>query len=279
MSLTLWQSLKEIYREDLSFTLLHCTGIESPLDDETLEAFPVNLEPESMFTSPRKTMLYQYIKHLDPDILIVDTIWFPVFPFLDEIKARKIFLSAYMPPEWFLPHRWDLEGLYAFDPDQFDYVFAIEPGFQFPGSIETPPVINVRESLLQSPDIIHRVLDVPEGKKLALVSHNGEEGEIEGILKNANIDPEEYCLRSLSSFDDKSQELFPLAHYMSGVDLAIGGCGYGFFYETRFHEIPSIYIPQPRIGNEQHWRLENNRNYSGPYDGADKISRMIQELF
>ena len=134
-----------------------------------------------------------------------------------------------MPQEWFLPHPWDREGMYAFDSGDYDYVFAGEPGFHFPGSIETAPVINVRESLIKPPDIIRRVLGVPEGKKLALVSHNGDQGEIEIILKKADIDPDEYSLRSLSSFDEESKELFPLAHYMSGVDLAIGGCGYGFF--------------------------------------------------
>ena len=38
-------------------------------------------------------------------------------------------------------------------------------------------------------------------------------------------------------------------------------------------------MPQPRIGNEQHWRLETNSNYSGPFNGADRIAGLIQDLF
>uniref|UniRef100_UPI002637CCDF hypothetical protein n=1 Tax=Oceanispirochaeta sp. TaxID=2035350 RepID=UPI002637CCDF len=115
--------------------------------------------------------------------------------------------------------------------------------------------------------------------KLALVAHNGHEGEIEKILEDADIDPNEYSLRSISSFDEVSKQLFPLSHYMSGVDLAIGGCGYHFFYETKFYNIQTLYFPQPRIGNEQHWRLEHCLDYDGPYDGADQMVQRIMELF
>jgi len=277
--LTLWQSLKINLGKDFHFSLLHDLPIDVPFEDETLEPLLIPLEPDSLFQDTKSTILYQYLKHLDPDLIIVDTIWIVAAPFLDLFKAKKVFYSVYMPNFWFGFHPWDTEMNFPFHADQFDLCLSRDPGFSFDSSINIAPVINVPESLIKPPEIIRSVLSVPEDKKLALVAHNGEEGEIEGIIAHVDLDLKEYCLRSISSHDDASKSLFPLSHYMSGIDLAIGGCGDHFFYETKFYKIPSIYLPQPRIGNEQHWRLENCLDYEGPYDGADQMIKMILDLF
>jgi hypothetical protein len=167
----------------------------------------------------------------------------------------------------------------VFDPKEYDLVFSIDPQFNFPGSRQLAPVINIHESLIQPPHLIRDVLQIPDDKKLALIAHNGQEGEIEKLMKNSHVNPDEYCQKSLSSYTEESETLFPLAHYMKGVDLAIGGSGYSFFWETKFYNIPTMYIPQPRIGNEQHWRLEHCLDYNGPYDGADQMVRRIMDLF
>ncbi|MDC7234164.1 MAG: hypothetical protein PQJ58_13095 [Spirochaetales bacterium] len=274
----LWQQLKMIYGSDFHFMLFHDLPIEIPFEDDTLESVLVPLEPELLFSKPEATVLYQYLNHLAPDLIIVDTIWVPAAPLLHFFKAKKVFYSFFMPEFWFGVHPWDKEGFYPFNPEDYDLCLARDPVFGFPGSINIPPVINVHETLNKPPEIIRKVLQVSDDKKLALIAHNGEEGEIEKIMEQADIDPAEYCQRSLSSFQDVSNQLFPLSHYMSGIDLAIGGAGYHFFWETKYYNIPSIYIPQPRIGNEQHWRLENCSDYDGPYDGAEKMVNMILEL-
>jgi hypothetical protein len=277
--LTLWQTFKIYLKEPFHYYLLTDSVFELPFIDETLEVIPIVAEPEKMWGRDRETMLYQYLKHIDPDLIIVDNIWFPIKPFLHEFKAKTAIYFWFLPPEWFQTPPLEDGVSHAFQPEDYDLPFTIDPNFHLDGCINIPPVINIHDSTIQPPEIIRSVLEIPEGKKLALVAHNGHEGEIEEILKHADLDPNEYCLRSISSFDDVSKKLFPLSHYMGGIDLAIGGCGYHFFYETKFYDIPTIYIPQPRIGNEQHWRLEKNEDFKGPFNGADILVEKLLALF
>lgn len=273
--LALWQEFKRVFKSDFHFILLNDSPFQFPKDEESLEVHSIFLQADKVFHSDRDSVLYEHLKHLDPDIIIVDTVWFPILPILNEFRAIKVFYSAYMPEKWFTPPPFN-DGTQAFfSADDYDLAFTIDPYFHIEGCINIAPVINVHESLIMPPDVIRSILEVPDDRKLALVAHNGHGGEIENILKDAELDPLEYCIRSISSFDDVSARIFPLSHYMSGVDLAVGGCGYHFFYETKFYQIPTLYFPQPRIGNEQNWRLDTNKDYDGPYNGVVKMVEMI----
>ncbi|MDA3823085.1 MAG: hypothetical protein PF450_10830, partial [Bacteroidales bacterium] len=224
--LTLWQTFKIYLKQPFKYTILTDSVIEVPFSDETLEVLPIVLEPEKMLGQDRETMLYQYLKHLNPDVIIVDNIWFPVSPVLKDFNAIKVVYFWFLPPEWFKTPVLDDGNEHSFDPEMYDLAFTIDPEFELPGCISVPPVINVHKYTIQPPEIIRSVLEIPDAKKLALVAHNGHEGEIDTIMKQADIDPDEYCQRSVSSFDDVSKKIFPLSHYMCGIDLAIGGCGY-----------------------------------------------------
>ncbi|MDC7234165.1 MAG: hypothetical protein PQJ58_13100 [Spirochaetales bacterium] len=274
----LWDFLRERVSQNIEFSLLTDSGYDVPINEESLSILNISLEPEKLYCRDRETMLYQYLKHIDPDLIIVDSIWFPVKPLLNELKAKKVLFSCYLPYKWFNPPPFPNGETVFFEPDNFDLLFSIEPGFGYPGSSSLPPLIHNMEHRIEQPDRIRSILNVPADKKLALLAHNGHEGEINTILDKAEVDREDFFFFTLSQLDPVSRHLFPLVHYMGGVDLAIGGSGYHFFYETKFHNIPSIYIPQPRIGNEQHWRLENNNDYQGPYNGAELMVEQILSL-
>lgn len=276
---SLFESFKRSDIDTDLFTII----TDSPLDvgdcyDE-IEICQVLIEPEKVFLDDRTSALYNLLKHINPDLIISDMNWLILRPILNDFRAKKVILFRYVPEE--VLHIQSVDGLiHSFDPEEYDLAFTIDPSFSIEGCINLPPVINVHPSINYNRDIIRQVLKVPEDKKLALLAHNGFEGELDNIVKEIKIDPEEYCFRSISTFDDDiSRKIFPLSHYMSGVDFAIGGCGYNFFYETKAHGIPTIYFPQERKGNEQHWRLDNCKDYEGPYDGADKMVEMILDLF
>ena len=275
--LSLWQAFKAII-PDLTYYLLTDSGFPVPIEDDSLEILRMNLEPQKFFSRDKDTMLYQYLEHLNPDVIIVDHIWLPVMPILESFNAKKIIYFRQVQPQWLQTPELPDGSVKAFTPDDYDLVFNIEPGFELDHAQQVPPLIGVSSENVKSPDIIRRVLNVPDGKKLALAAHNGHPGELEQILTEADIDREEYHLVSLSNMKDEADQLFPLSHYLSGVDLAIGGCGYNFFYETRFYDLPAIYLPQFRDMEDQRWRLEANRKYSGPFDGADRIAMFIQSL-
>lgn len=274
--LTLWQAFRDALAEPFRFTILTDAPFDLPREEESLEVIQIFLEPDKYFTADRETVLYQYLVQIDPDILIVDHIWFPLQGILPLIRSRWFIFFRYIFPGWFNPPVFSDGSVHAFDPESYDLAFVIEPGFSVPGCVPVSPSVNTAERHRKDPGIIRDVLRVPKDKKLALVAHIGYSGEAEELIRRADCDPDEYCLRSLSLREDESRRLFPLAHYLSGVDLAIGGCGYNFFYETRSYGLAALYTPQKRPGDEQLWRFAHNRDYSGPFDGARQmVERML----
>ncbi len=245
---------------------------------ETIEVIRFSLEPNKFFSNDKDTLLYQYLDHLNPEVIIVDGLWLPMQPILKYFDAKKIITFRQVEPQWLQTPPLPDGSIKKFNPDDYDLVINKEPGFHLENSISVPPIIGVSETQVKPPKIIRDVLKVPKGRKLALAAHNGNPGELEKILEQADIDRGEYHLVSLSNLQEEADRLFPLSHYLSGVDLAIGGCGYNFFYETRFYDLPAIYIPQFRNMENQRWRLETNRNYSGPFNGADRVVSYIENL-
>ena len=276
--LALWQACKRACGNDLQFYLLTDSDLFVPLDDETLEIIRMDLEPRLYFRHDRQTMLYQYLKQLEPDVILSDHLWLPLIPILQDFKAKKAIFFRQIEPIWLQTPPLKDGTVLKFDPEEYDLVFNMEPGFELEDALSVPPVIGVTKEEIQPPGIIRDALEVPAGKKLALAAHNGMPGELETIMADADIDSNEYHLVQLSNLDERADRIFPLSHYLSGVDLAIGGCGYNFFYETRFYDLPTIYQPQKRAAENQKWRLDTNLDYSGPFDGADKIVKRIMEF-
>jgi len=278
-ALAVYEGLRRHLYSPFSLTVLTDCIIDVGSGYEDIEFCQILVEPEKQFLDHRSTALYNILKHLDPDLILSDLSWLIIRPVLHEFKCRKVIFFRYLHYDYF--HVPSVDGLvHSFDPAEYDLSFTIDPNFRIEGCDSLSPLINIHERTNKKSQIIRDVLEVPRGKKLALLAHNGLEGELEQILSEVDVNPDEYCIRTISSFDhDISMKVFPLAHYMSGVDLAIGGCGYNFFYETKALGIQSLYFPQPRKGNEQHWRLEHCLNYNGPYDGADQMVKRILELF
>lgn len=277
--LALWQAFKRSLREDFTFYLMTSSSLPVPLEDETLEILRFNLEPQKAFLNPKDTMLYQYLQHLDADVILVDHIWFPVFFMLDDFKAVKVIYFRHVKPPWLKTPLLPDGTVREFVPDQYNFSFTMEPNFHVSGTESLPPIIGVSKGDVKAPEIIRRVLNVPKDKKLMLVAHNGLPGEIEKFTEDAAYNPEEYVLYSLGNINEAADRLFPLSHYLSGVDMAIGACGYNFFYETRFYDLPTVYIPIERAFESPLWRYETNRTYTGPFNGADIcISKILDSL-
>lgn len=276
--LALWRAFKRNCT-DFHFVLLTDSDIDIPIEDPTLEIIRINIELEKLYSRDKQTMLYTILKQLEPDLIIVDQVWFPLQPIIQEFKSLKVIFFRFTPSGWFKTPPLPDGRPRQFQSDNYDMVYNIEPSFQLDGAIEIPPVLGVHPDEVKAPEIIREAFSIPYGKKLALLAHAGYRGEMEQILEKANLDPVQYEIVSLDVLDEKNVSLFPLSHYMGGVDLAIGGCGYGFFYETLFYGMKSIYIPQERGVGDQVWRYKKNRTYSGPFDGADKmISSILNHL-
>ena len=274
--LALWRAFRRTCK-NFHFTLLTDSVLDVPEQDDSLEIIRINIEKKRLYSRDRETMLYTILKELDPDILIVDQVWFPLQPIIGDFKCLKSIFFRYVVDQWFqTPPLPDGKPRY-FNPENYDLVYSVEPSFSVPGSIHLPPILGVHPDDVKPPELIRNAFYIPEGKKMALLAHAGFKGEMDQILEQAEIDKDEYEIVSLDVEDERNVSLFPLAHYLSGVDLAIGGCGYGFLYETLFYGMKSLYFPQNRGMGDQIWRYKHNQDYKGPFDGADKMVQSLLE--
>jgi predicted glycosyltransferase len=69
--------------------------------------------------------IFTAMKDLQPDILLVDLLWFPLHHFIQELPCKKIFLCRQVDEKYFsIPTEQDK---LIFDKDQYDELLMIEP--------------------------------------------------------------------------------------------------------------------------------------------------------
>ncbi len=234
----------------------------------------VKIEPEKLFRDDRGTELYRAIESVAPDVIIVFSIWLPLYGILDDFRAQKIFLISQMGEPWFhVPlSAWDT---LHFEPGQYDKCFSIEPGFVVDGCENINPVVIRNRDEIFSPARARALLDVPDGQKLAVVSQNGYLGELEKLLSEHRESLDEY--KVLLSTNRRKKGLFPLVDYAGAIDLLISGAGYCTFYEARYFGIRSKFLSFGRNAEDTSWRIEHNGDFTFRTNGADQIAGYIRE--
>jgi hypothetical protein len=235
----------------------------------------INPQPETLFKQDRKTELYLNLKKLSPDILIVDCVWVPIYPILDDFDFNKILLIRKVSEKWLsVP----LPGgeIININPEDYTMAYSVEPNFTLPGFGELNPIVIRNPDEIMTRDMVLKRLKVPTKKKFCLVAHNGIEGEIDRLIKEAGQLPSEYYVKITTNKDGKG--IFPLADYAMGIDLLIAGSGYSTFYETRYLKIPAILKPFNRNNDDLAWRIKVNKNYNFKINGADQLVDKIMQL-
>ncbi|MDC7225032.1 MAG: hypothetical protein PQJ60_14885 [Spirochaetales bacterium] len=243
------------------------------LCDGLFSQYSIPMEPSLYLNDPRSSQLYLMLKELAPDVLVTDGLWFPLKNMVDSFPFRKIIFFRQTTQAWFkltAGKYGDLE----FDPESFDHCFSIEPGFLPPGFKELNPFVIRNGDEIYSREEARKALGISrEKKKICLLAHNGFEGEWEKLKKSQRNIAKEY--RLIRSSNRRGKGLFPLADYLNGVDLLIGGAGYNLFYEALYFKKDFHLFPQERKFEDQNWRLKNNSEYSFDMNGADQLAQII----
>jgi hypothetical protein len=233
----------------------------------------IRSQPELVFSRDRESELYLFLRELKPDVLIVDGVWLPFIPILQDFnRTMKVILFRAFPARWFtlqLPNRPSVQ----FNPHDYDLAVSCEPGFTYPGLADiNPMIIRNRDEILPR-EKAREILGAKDGRKLCVVAHNGYEGEIKKIAENIAGFESAYDVKILTNEDGAG--LFPLADYMNGIDYLIGGAGYNLFYEARYFGIDARLIPLERKAEDQLLRIETNSSFCFNDNGADQLVSMI----
>ena len=221
--------------------------------------------------------LYRCIVEEQPDVLIVDHFWFTLYHFLPELPCRKVFICRQIADTTF---RVDLPGgTLVFQPADYDLVLGIEP---FRSGVITrfidPIVLRNRHEILSRPAATER-LSLDFDGKACLYALNGRPGEFEERRdRYAYLEDAGYAMIYSTNYETGGESLFPAVDYFNAFDLVICGAGYNAFWEAVYFKKEAVFVPFPRINEDQARRIEECQQYEFDKNGADEIVDLILKM-
>ncbi len=233
---------------------------EVPFEPQLLEG------PEAARSSALGTALQAFA----PDVLLVDFFWAHVRHLLPLPRCEAWLLLRWAPAAW-------LAGIdvLSYDPTIFARTIAIEPGILVAATDEIPPVVVTNPAELRPREALRERFDLRSDENLVLVAQAGQPGEADTLVSLAErCWPDARIVRQ-TLFDDDA--LFPIADWLAGADIIVGGAGYNLFWETRWLGLQGRTHLQafPRTIDDQAWRLVLHHRTPMLTNGADSLARML----
>jgi hypothetical protein len=231
----------------------------------------VSLSAESYTESS----LFNAIIAADPDILIVDRMWFTLREFIRDLPCKKIYITIQVYGHMFhieLPNQ-----TLHFDREQYDRVIAIEP---FSCSIEMeqvhPLIIRNRNEILTREKALE-TLGLSGEKKIGFLGMNFEPGYFEELAeKYGYLEEEGYDM--VYSTNLQQGGIFPIADCYNAIDLVVSAATYNQFWETRYFEKEGIFETVPVRFCDQARRLRECSDYTFEENGADQLADIIMNM-
>ncbi len=239
--------------------------IEIPLEDETVLTR----------TNYSNSELFKTLTNLNPDILIVDRMWFSLHHFIQELDCKKIFFSIQVRDNFFsiqLPR----ETL-RFDSSQYDRVLAIEP-FESVVEMEmiNPLLIRNREEIFDREKAV-QMLGVSGRKPVCLIALNYKEGYFEK-LKDKYSYMEDQGFEVIATTNIKGGGIFPIVDYYNAIDLVVCAAGYTQFWEVVHFNKDALFETFPMHFTDLQWRIDNCRQFHFEENGADQLVEIMLNM-
>ena len=236
----------------------------------------ISLEEDSRYLAKNfsSSVLFKTLNDLKPDILLVDLLWFPFRHFIGELQCKKIFLFSQVDDSFFKLQL--TEGAVSFNPKDYHRVISIEP---LPSGISmtkiNPLIIRNKDEIFPREEALSK-LNLNNSENNCLFAFNGAPGEFEEIKKRYSYLEEEGWRMEYSS--NYKGGLFPAVDYFNAFDLLICGAGYNSFWEAIYFNKEAIFMPGPRIFENQQRRIELCQEYYFDENGADQLVDIIMGM-
>ena len=219
--------------------------------------------------------LISSIRHFEPDVLIVDLVWFLAQSLRHRIDCPTVLLIRSVTDEFF---DFDSgETHLRFDTRAFDLVVSIEPHAVVDGGVRTEPlVLRNREELLPREEAAGLLGLRPQDRN-CLILQNGEPGEFSRLAATYSyLEDVGYSVYASTNFDEES--LFPAVEYYNAFDFIVTGAGYNSFWECVFFDKEAVFVPMPRAFEDQRERVERCSDYRFEVNGADQLVGLLREI-
>ncbi len=216
------------------------------------------------------SILFKTLTALDPDILLIDLLWFPLYNFIEKVPGKKIFLWQRMAEEFF---SIDLSsGRIIFDPDQYDIVLAMEPFLgDGPKRSVNPLILRNRDETMSRKQAM-RELEIT-GRKNCLIAYNGHPGDFERVnAEYSYLEKEGYNIVATTNYKGG---IFPVIDYFNAFDLVVCGASYNSFWEAVYFKKKAIFVPTKTRFVDGERLIRQFTDYSFKENGADQLVKIM----
>jgi hypothetical protein len=221
------------------------------------------------------SVLFKTISELNPDILLIDRMWFTLYHFIEELNCKKIFLCGQVPDHFFsiiLPN-----DKVTFNKNHYDKIFAIEPFISSIPMEKVNPIIIRNKQEIFDRNIALSKLNLNGERKVCLMSVNANPEQFDYLINKysyfKNLD---YDVINTSNM--KGGGIFPVVDYFNAIDLIICGAGYNQFWEVIYFNKEAIFEPIKGVFGDQRIRVQNCQEYYFEENGADQLVDIIMNM-
>ncbi|MCK5672401.1 MAG: hypothetical protein KAH95_03450 [Spirochaetales bacterium] len=258
-----------------NFTILSSSPFGRLADDLNINHIEIPTESEDQLSREnfQDSILYKTMITLNPDILLIDLLWFPLYNFIDQIPGKKIFLWQRMAENYF---SMDLpSGKITYKPEQFDLVLAMEPFLGGGPDQQINPLI-----LRNGNEILSRKEAIRElslgNKKNCLLAYNGHPGDFERVKKEYSyLEKEGYNIVATTNYKGG---IFPVIDYFNAFDLIVCGASYNSFWEVIYFKKKGIFVPTKTRFVDGERLIRQFSNYSFKENGADQLVKIMMDM-
>jgi hypothetical protein len=229
---------------------------------------------DGTFGEAQKALLSN-IRHFEPDVLVVDLVWFLAQSLMDRIGCPTVLLMRSVT-DAFLEFASG-EMRLRFDASEFDLVVSIEPHAVVGAGVRTEPLVLRNPDELLSREEAAGLLELRAQDRNCLILQNGEPGEFSRLAAAYSyLEDAGYRVYASTNFDQ--QGVFPAVEYYNAFDFIVTGAGYNSFWECVFLDKEAVFVPMPRVFEDQRERVETCSDYHFEVNGADQLVRLLREF-
>ncbi|MEI7833554.1 MAG: hypothetical protein WCJ56_10205, partial [bacterium] len=203
-----------------------------------------------------------YLQQSRPQVLVMD-----VFPFglrgelrdiLPTLPCKKVFIYRHVQTEY--------RAVVDSALQLFDLVIqaeTAEPLLAQP-AIDCQPILLREEHELLNRDEARGKLGVTGGTPVVLGVSSGDADWTESffsVLRKALTHTganAQLLLAAPEYHGEGAIAHYPLIELLPGVDVLVGAGGYNLYHEAQACGTPAIFLPQPRMIDDQYWRTRNS---------------------
>jgi hypothetical protein len=230
----------------------------------------IQLSPENYPAS----VLYHTISEINPDVLIIDLLWFPLYHCINTLKCKKIFLCHFVYDRFFsIPYG---HAHLTFNSNHFDRLLAIEPfACGIPMEQINPIILRNKNEILSREDALEKLGLNGKGKN-CLYAFNHHPGDFEKYReKYSYLENSGYHMVYTTNYQGG---IFPIVDYFNAFDFVVCGAGYNIFWEVIYFDKEAVFENFPLVFSSTEYRIDKYQEHYFEENGADQLVSIMLNL-